>query len=156
MKALAWLLIAISGAALANPPENFNNTIRQFARSKGMEYRGISQVGENGQPDKDVWTYTFSSPVACTKSCETMSVTFEYIRPGMHCVSNAGLFGDLPLTISGQPALFTGSMLTDETARSRDVLYAEDGKGGCYAVSYGFKGSRFDASLELMKKLLGK
>ena len=156
MKASAWLLIAVSGAALAKPSENFSNTIQHFAQNKGMEYRGVSQIGENGQPDKNVWTYTFAAPASCTKNCETMSVTFERIRPGMRCVPQAGLFGDLPLTISGRSALFSSSVLTDSAARSRDVLYADNGKGGCYAVSYGFKGSRFDASLGLMKKLLAK
>lgn len=156
MKVLAFLLLAVVGVASAKPSENFDTVIRNFASGKGMEYQGLSQIGDNGQFDKNVWTYSFSSPASCVKNCESMSITFEHTKNGNQCVPDAGLFGYLPLNIGGHSALFTSFTLADSTSRSRDVLYADNGRGVCYAVSYGFAGSRFNDSLGLMKKLLGK
>ena len=147
---LALLLLAAVPLAAAAPPSGFEPAVRNFAKSKGMVFQGLSQTGSDGQPDKNVWTYSFEN------QNEVMAVTFEHVKRGQTCLPKPYFFGDLPLTVAGRKAVFSSPALADPLAKVRDVLYTDNGKGGCYSVSYGFKGSRFDDAVRLMAVLLEK
>ena len=157
MKKQLWVLAALFCLpwAAAAPNQDFSNIVQTFTRQRGMVFRGVSQIGSDGKFDSQSWTYSFAAEKNCTADCD-MTVTFAYTKPGQSCVWKAGLFGELPLRIQGRPALFSSPLLSDPASKVRDVLYADDGQGGCYAVSYGFAGSKFNDAESLMNILLGK
>ena len=149
VKALAFMLLALSGFTVAKPSEDFSNIIQNFAHQRGMQYV------QTGSDNRDGWSYNFYSQGQCNgAACGGLLVNYRYTTPDQ-CIDNIGLFGDLPLAVNGRMALFTMPHVTDNSSLLRDFLNVYD-DGGCYSITYGVDGSGFNDAYTLAKELVGE
>lgn len=140
---LVALLLAVLAPSLAAPHRDFSNIVQNFAYQRGLTYQPAASTAGAG-----AWTYVFAS------ANETLAVNFNYTPMGGKCVYPTSLFGDLPMQIKNRPALFSIASITDRAAQTRDTLIFDDGQGGCYELSYGFKGAHFKDLKILANQLL--
>ena len=70
------------------------------------------------------------------------------------CLSEKPTFGDLPIREGRLQGMFTIPTIYDPLSRLQDYLAFIDGKGGCWQISWGNNGSRFEDLKQLANSVI--
>lgn len=149
-KAIFLLLVASSSLSFANPAADFSNIVQNFAHERNLRY--IPSSDDASQLNR--WAYSFVPLEQCKGvACGGLLISFSYGQQD-RCIDNVGLFGDLPLSINGYPALFTMPQISDSTSQLRDFLNVYK-NNICYSITYGVGGNGLGEAVRLAKELVG-
>ena len=116
--------------------------LQPFASDSGEKYFNFEKQGECNASNKDCQGLLVNYSVKTYDECLHPNLSYR--------------FDELPIkTINGQTAVFTVPTITDPSANNRDFFVFHD-KGVCYEFDWGYGGSRFDKSVDLANKLIGR
>ena len=140
----------VTSLSYANPATDFSNIVQNFAHERGLQY--VSAPDDASEPNR--WAYNFVPSDQCKgAACGGLLMSFSYAQQD-RCIDNVGLFGDLPLSINGYPALFTMPQISDSTSQLRDYLNVYK-NNICYSITYGVGGNGLGEAVRLAKELVG-